>query len=344
VLAPSVHNTQPWRIVLRRTRMELWADRTRQLPALDPAGRALVQSVGAALVNARVALAAEGWAADVERFPRPSDPDLVAVLRPVVGRADPVLAALEPAVGGRHTNRRRFTTDLVPDDVLRRLAAQAAGEDTTLLPILDDAQRQLVAQLTREAGEHQTSSPDYREEVARWTDRSPSGGDGVPNTAVPRIDAAQPDELPLRDLDPQGRGALPWDPGSPTDQTLVLLATEGDDRTAWLRSGEALQRVLLDVTVLGWVASPLTQAIEVPATRTRLRAALTGTAHPQMLIRIGHADPVGPTPRRPGDEAVVNRWCPPEAPIPDQAGRAAASPDRARPRPVSDGRGGTTWV
>ena len=45
VRAPSIHNTQPWRWVYRPGVLELYADRSRQLPALDPDGRALVDLV-----------------------------------------------------------------------------------------------------------------------------------------------------------------------------------------------------------------------------------------------------------------------------------------------------------
>ena len=69
VRAPSVRDTEPWRFELSPDRLVIRADRTRQLTTLDPTGRELVQSVGAALFNARVALAARGWAAEVDRLP-----------------------------------------------------------------------------------------------------------------------------------------------------------------------------------------------------------------------------------------------------------------------------------
>ena len=48
-LAPSGHNTQPWRFRLRGGGAELLADRTRALPVVDPDDRELVISCGAAL-------------------------------------------------------------------------------------------------------------------------------------------------------------------------------------------------------------------------------------------------------------------------------------------------------
>lgn len=341
VLAPSVHNTQPWRIGMHLDRMDLRVDRSRQLTVLDPQGREMVQSVGAALLTARVALAADDWAVEVERFPDPADPDLLAVVRPVAGRVDRTLAALAPAVAQRRTNRRRFSSDPVPDDVLRVLTAAAEDEETGLVPVTRGEHRSLVARLTRQADHVQNASPAYRAELRHWTTREASAGDGVPGSVVPRTGDGPGDEVPIRGFDTQGAGALPSDTGSGSDdQTLVLLTTRDDGPEAWLRSGEALQRVLLELTRLGWVAGPLTQAIEVPVTRTQLRAALTWDAHPQMLLRIGRAQPTGPAPRRPRSEAVTGSW---EPPRPSLDREPFPRPDEEVRYPVSDGRGGTTW-
>jgi nitroreductase len=344
-LAPSIHNTQPWTLVLGDGRLSLRADRSRQVPAIDPLGRALVESVGAALFNARTAVAAAGWIPEVSRLPRPDDPDLLAEVRPVLGRPDGDLAALARLIPRRHTNRRRFAGQAVPDGVLRRLTELAALEQTELIPMLRDEHRALVARLTQEADGIQNADPSYRAELRRWTTREKATGDGVPPTVVPHIDGQQDDAVPIRDFDTQGAGALPSETHSDADQTLVLLATASDDTMAWLRSGEALQRVLLELTRLGWVASPVTQAIEVPVTRARLRAALTWEAYPQMLLRIGQAAPTTATPRRGRADVVRNSTRPAEpAPVPSQReGRSPLGEDRDQPRPVSDGRGGTIW-
>jgi nitroreductase len=298
VRAPSVHNTQPWHMDVHADRLGIRADRTRQLTVLDPMGRELVQSVGAALFNARVALAADGWAVDVERLPDPADPDLLAVVRPVPGAPDPALAGLASAVARRRTNRRAFGADRVPDHVLRRLTASTAEEGALLVPVLTESHRRLVARLTQQADREQNASPAYRAELRQWTNRRRNDGDGVPTISVPHVDGRQHDDLPLRDFDTRGEGALPPETSSGTDQTLVLLATRTDDEGSWLHCGEAMQRVLLELTEMGWAASPLTQPVEVPLTRMQVRSALTWDAHPQLMLRIGRAAGTPPTPRR----------------------------------------------
>ena len=64
-LAPSIHNTQPWRFVLSADALEIHADRSRQLRVLDPRGRQMTISCGCALFNARASMAA-GRSFDVE--------------------------------------------------------------------------------------------------------------------------------------------------------------------------------------------------------------------------------------------------------------------------------------
>jgi hypothetical protein len=340
-LAPSVHNTQPWTFVLFPDRLELRADRSRQLPVLDPDGRELLQSLGAALFNVRASLAASGSAVTVDRLPSPDDRDLVAVVRPGRGEPDRDVGRLAGAIRHRHTNRRPFEPANVPDEEVEELARAAALEESVLLPVRGGVLRAAVAELTREADRLQNADESYRAELRLWTSRSPAQGDGVPASSVPRTTGPRTDAVPVRDFDVRGVGVLPRQTGSGTDQTLVLLATADDDPRAWLRSGEALERLLLELTHRDWVAGPLSQALEVASTRERL-GRLTAPAHPQMLLRIGRAARADSSPGRPR-AAVVENSTRQQEPAPPRPAPPSARTEPAH-RPVPDGRGGTTWI
>jgi hypothetical protein len=298
-LAPSVHNTQPWLLQLSEGKLSLYADRRRQLNVLDPSGRQLIISGGCALMNARVSLARDGVAVTVDRFPDPARSDLLAVLTPSAELLEdqPELGALDSVLELRQTNRRRFADDDVPADVLGDLEHAVAAEGSSLHVVRDPERRLAVANLSQRADDIENLNPAYRAELRAWTSNSPARRDGVPHVAVPHVDGSAQDDIPMRDFDTHGDGGLPAATHSSTDQCLVLICTNTDLPTDWLRAGEALERMLLEITRHGFTASPLTQVTEVPSARTQLRQELSLVAYPQVLLRIGRAA-LTPTSRR----------------------------------------------
>jgi hypothetical protein len=265
-LAPSVHNTQPWRLHIRDGRLDVFVDQTRRLRVLDPLGRQLLISCGCAVMNARVSLAASGVGEHVLRSAHPMRDDLVASIVPDSRACDTHLAV-------------------------------AAAEGCMLVTITRPDHRVTIASLSRRADDVENLNPAYRAELRAWTTDDPNRRDGVSELAVPHVDGSARDEVPIRDFDTRGNGYLPATTRSSKDQTLVLVCTPGDSPADWLRAGEALQRVLLEVTRQGYVASPLTQVIEVAWTREMLRRELGLMSYPQVLLRIGRTSAT-PTSRR----------------------------------------------
>ena len=305
--APSIHNTQPWRFVVSRGSLELHADPQRQLRVIDPRGRQLTISCGCALFNARVALAAAGYNAHVQRLPDPDRPDLLArITLPPYPSADIAISRLDAAIDRRHTNRRPFFDRAVPADVLRLLTDAASAEAGELFIIRRSEHRLATARLSRQADAIELTDPAYRAELRAWTTTDPHRGDGVLASTVPHVDAGARGDLPLRDFDSSGHGWLPVDTESSHDQCLLLLGTLDDDRMAWLRAGEALERVWLELTRLGYVASLLTQVIEVAQTHELLRHELRLDLHPHLLMRVGQAADSPPSPRRPLSEVIAS--------------------------------------
>ena len=289
-LAPSVHNTQPWRFVLTQGNLEIHANWTRKLQVLDPTGRQLLISCGCALFNARVALAASGYDAVVERFPDPLRPDLLARLTVGDKTAEWLpIGALDAVIELRQTNRRRFADDPVPTDVVDSLVDAASAEGGMLFQITRPEDRLATARLSQIADREQNANPGYRAELRSWTSDDPRRRDGVPALAVPHVDAGANDDVPIRDFDTHGVGWLPVETRSSVDQCLVLLGTLEDRQAAWLRAGEALEHVLLEITRQGYAASPLTQVVEIPRTRAQLREELGLDMNPHVLLRIGRA-------------------------------------------------------
>jgi nitroreductase len=124
--APSIHNTQPWLFLPLPDGVEVHADVARRLPLLDPTGRALHISLGAAVFNLRIALTRAGWEPQTDLLPDPRNPRHVATVR--AGGPRPVDAddrELYVAVERRRSNRAPFDDLLPPVADLDALRAAA---------------------------------------------------------------------------------------------------------------------------------------------------------------------------------------------------------------------------
>ncbi|MBU3062380.1 NAD(P)H nitroreductase [Nocardia sp. NEAU-G5] len=310
VRAPSVHNTQPWLWRLGDETLHLYADRSRQLPHTDPDGRDLIVSCGAALHHLRVAMRASGWETVVHRLPNPGDPDHLAAIEFAPGTPTVEAARLARAMSRRCSDRRRFTSWEVPQAYLETLAAAAGAHGVFVSAVESGYARTQLMRAFEDAARVHARDSSYGAELARW-----SGHHAAPQ-GVPSRSAVVATDVTTRPFADPG---LPQEVLHDTDaaERLVVLTTTGDDLLSRLRAGEGASAVLLTATVLGLAGCPLSEPLEVPETRVRIRRdVLQDSGSPQLIIRIGwaamSAGPLLPTPRRPVSEVLL--------PLPDEQG------------------------
>ena len=298
-MAPSMYNTQPWKFrILRDSQaIEIRADPARMLQHGDPHGRAVHIACGAALLNLCLAVAAGGREPVTRLLPDPAEPLLLATVR-LGGRHRPSEEErdLYAAIPARRTNRRPFSARAVPPGVLAELVLAARLEGARLdFPGRDETRRLLG--VVADAEFDLLADPGYRAELAKW-----AGGDrdedGVPGGAAgPRDPRGR---TPVRDFLGGAAAGYEWFEDTPQ---LAVLSTQGNMREDWLRAGEALQRVLLTVTLRGIAASPLTQPLETHDAWL-VRDPATGSGWPQLILRIGYGLPAPASPRRPVQDVL----------------------------------------
>jgi hypothetical protein len=300
--APSVHNTQPWAWRTAPDGLDLLSDPSRALGASDPRGRNLVISCGAALHHAQVVAGALGWAATVSRFPGGSESNVLAHIAltpfPVSDDAADVLLSVRE----RCTDRRRFTSWPVPDDLLHAFARTGGAWGAHLVPVVDATDRFRIDRLVDRARAHQARDQRVASEQQTWVDHSPD--DGIPSVVLPSHDPTTTAGTPTR----FGTGLLD-DPAPEleTSDGVILICGYADGPEDWLRTGEALSALWLRATLDGLSVVPLTQVIEVEETRMALQhEVLGGLAVPHLLVRLGWQElsrsELARTTRRPLDE------------------------------------------
>lgn len=282
VAAPSVHNSQPWRWVVGRRALHLYADLGRWLPATDPQGRDMIVSCGAALHHVRVALAAAGLATSVRRMPVLDEPDHLASLRLHPRPADDTALTLATAILRRRTDRRAFTDWEVPGAFVDQLADRAAAQGAVLHPVPASRSRARLIDVRQPAGARSAAR------LAKQATRAAPFADAGPGHVE-------------RPANGEADGAL-----------VMVLATPSDGPLAQVRAGEALSAVLLHATELGLATCALSEPFEDGSRRRVVQdEVLGGAAVPQVLLRVGWAPPgtpVHPTQRRPIDDMVEHPY------------------------------------
>jgi hypothetical protein len=295
IKAPSIHNTQPWRFHISGTGtagcIDLNADRSRSLTALDPTGRQLETSCGVALLFLRVSLRAAGLDADVTLLPD-EDPDHLASVTITPGSRGTVdEQALLTGISRWHSQRTAFQARTLEPGLLTQLrqAAESEGAWLSVLHRRDD-QIELITLLSR-ADREESRDPAYVEELRSWLRTEPAA-DGVPTQASPSHVERHSDVV-LRDYNPEQIGeqaAPPPDPPVDEHPALVVLGTDSDGPRDHLIAGMALGRVLLQANTHGVGASVLGQVMDLPGPRAALRTALDLVGEPQTVLRLGYGD------------------------------------------------------
>ncbi|WP_067176486.1 Acg family FMN-binding oxidoreductase [Microtetraspora niveoalba] len=300
--APSVLNTQPWRL---RTSghdvAELLCDPSRRLRVSDPRGRSMHLSCGAALFNLRLAIRIGGHRPAVSLLPDPEEPELLASIR--MSESTPANAterSLYSAIRVRRTNREPFEDRLIPPSVMAGLRIAASREGANLIPLDGESAGELLEQVGM-ADDELGGDRGYLAEQAAWT-AGRALFDGVPrHVHGPRADR---EPSPVRDFGLGHRERNRRVARFESRPQLAVLTTRGDRPVDWLHAGQALQRVLLMATCHGISASFLNQPLDLRDMRRRTDPR-HARGHAQMIMRLGYGPVVPRAPRRPAGELLL---------------------------------------
>jgi hypothetical protein len=286
-LAPSPHNTQPWRFHAADGRLTISPDPARALAVADPSGRALVISLGCAAMGALIAAAAAGLGAIID-FEAESN-----VRLGLAGtEADHDLARLFPALTSRVTDKRGYPPDPVEPPM------PAMPTDIELHYVATPQARAVIADLHRQAVAELARTGSFASELAGWlrTDPADPRRDGMllpPPVGAAVIAALRNSGEPLIEMGERDARALAAGP------LIGLLTSQADTPAAWLRAGLGWLRLALTAQQAGLAVAPLTAIVENPVTRAAAAALAAPGQHIQILFRLGKSPGrLPPTARR----------------------------------------------
>lgn len=320
ILAPNPHNRQPWLFRLTGPDSVLVScDLDRRLPETDPFDRQITIGFGCMAELAVIAASALGRAVTVRPFPEGVP----------AGRLDrrPVLALElgKPGTAGRdpleaHTLTRRSTKR--PFDMARIPAAAdlaiLVASSSSAVVTADPARVAQIRDIAWRAWLVEAETPrTFRESVDLMRigsveiDRNP---DGI-SLGGPLVEGLAAIGQISREsmVDPASTG---FKAGVDRYRTMIAATPaffwigSGQEGLAnALSVGRAYLRANLAATSRGLAMHPISQALqefpEMRALRTEMATAL-GVRYPDMLARIGYAEPPGPSPRWPLSSRLVS--------------------------------------
>ncbi|MCX6670242.1 MAG: nitroreductase family protein [Methanothrix sp.] len=296
ILAPSSHNSQPWKFNLSGNVIRLFADRSGWLQVADADQRELHISLGCALENLLVAAEHFGYSYRVIYLPE--NEDSVASIN-LIPNGEPSLypdTAIFQAILTRHTNRLPYQSRPVPEGAIKTLQNRSAKEGVRIYLISDSGFKNKFCELVVSADQIQYSDVDYKSELGHWLGQGMMGPTGI-QALIAQMNVV------LLDVGPeQTRNDAELVNSTPV---LGFIISEKNDREAQIRAGQAFERLWLEATAMNLSVHPMSQALEVPETKAKLAELLPG-GYLQQAFLLGFAEPVAKhTPRRPLEEAFA---------------------------------------
>lgn len=312
VLAPSYWNAQPWRFEVDTGELRVVLDPLRTLPLDDPDQRFAQMSLGAALENILVAARAWGQQPTVRYLPwgtvpRPGSSLVAASVAWAPGerQRDRLLFS---ALTERRSNGRPYDGRAITSPSRSQLMAQV-GEEVRVHWLEDRGDLSGVADLVHDAVAQGLADRRAQAERAQWLRGSDgdarSHGDGV---CAERLGLGGPVRwLSSRSLNPDSH-FYGWAASSLAHDTrdlvrssgaLALLTLPERSDAGWIVGGQAYERFALRAATLGVAQHPLAAPVASERHRTLLARRFQAEGEePLLLVRLGHAKPPSPTPRR----------------------------------------------
>lgn len=286
-LAPSSHNTQPWRINTKQGHLQLGYDPARQLTVGDKEKRELFMSLGSFLET--LILAGEELGYSIAYDYVSDDPSNVA--RITYKQSVPSDTGSIALIEQRRSDRRLYAATALEKEAAATIGALHEGGASIKL-FSDTESVQFLADMTHQATFTAMSDPAFRQELAGWVrnnwtkqrDGMPAYVQGIPGPVslvaplvIKKIAGTAKDQA-KKDAERVNHSAA-----------IGLICTRQQTPQQWLEAGRLYQRVCLTALRYGIKTAALSAAVVIPETAHQITEQLQLKDAPVAFIRFGYA-------------------------------------------------------
>lgn len=314
ILAPSTHNTQPWKFAVRANSCSFFLDSSLRLPQADPKGRDAYISMGCCIENFILAASYFGMHCQIRYFPegetgpvaevtldekfhekKVPDPSFKNAVRTIVRR-----------VNARGIFEKKMIPRLILDAIRSNIAAYL--QEGLRLDCLQEPEKiTSVAALTAKGLQAAYRRPIFRKEMSQWMHHSlTQRRDGLPgySLAMPfALSFLIPTLVRFFNIGAL-LGKLNYRSLASAPMVCVISANE-ENPLAWLKVGRLAQRLMIELNAGGISTSIFVASIEMGFSR-EIQNLLETKARPQFLFAAGFMKrPQKPSPRHALEDKLV---------------------------------------
>lgn len=309
ILAPSGHNTQPWKFSIKDNSILIYPDYSRRLPVVDPDDHALFISMGCALENLIIAADHMGYGANVEFFPPNEEKDCIRVT--INNEKDEFDPDLFNAIPDRQATRSKYDGRQIPAEDLEKLKQVSKQDGVSFFLFTEPKEIAPIMEFVKQGNILQFRNKSFVNELISWIRFSKkealTNRDGLNSASMglPFIPAWFGKFIINTFVTAEGE-ATKCEKLIRGSSGLALFVAEINDKQSWLNIGRSFERVVLKATALNIKHAHMNMPCEELEIRKKLQKHLgLKNEHPLLLLRIGYSTPMPKSYRRSVEDVLI---------------------------------------
>lgn len=312
ILAPSSHNTQPWKFVIRgkTNTIHILPDLERALIYSDRTQRELYLSLGCVLANLLIAAQHFGFQTHVDFLPEEELENVAVKIGFKKQKKENILASLFPYITRRTSNRNRYIRKTIKKEIFAQLLSYNDENGVAVSFVTENKKVKEVANILKEAVLFAFNDKIFKEELSHWVRSNyTTKFDGIPlfGFGIPGL---------LSLLAPFMIKLIPATLQASMDEEFVILSSsllviviDEDSKESWLKAGKVYEYLTLACLKENIGMAPMAAIIEHGESNKKLQKLLGTQMKPVFFARMGYAKKVPPhSPRRSVEDVTTQSF------------------------------------
>lgn len=287
LLAPSSHNTQPWKFKVDEKQISIIPDFSRRCPVVDPDNHHLYVSLGCAtenLVQAALAYGFDAVVSDTNKFT-----EIQSLLLPKPSIKSPLFLAIP----SRQCSRSVYDGKPLSNKELDLLSKSGSGIGVQCHILTEKKSLETILDFVLRGNTQQMNDPAFVKELKSWIRfnwrEAKKSGDGLysATNGSPSI-PTWIGKLGFKFLFNLKAENEKYCKQIRSSAGVAIFTSEKNEIGHWIEVGRCFERFVLNATVMGVRTALVNQPVEVPEIRDLFSSHFSlGTQRADLVVRFG---------------------------------------------------------